>query len=337
MKKIDVYKRLAEAYGHPDSKFLPMILQTMVKEREAEILLALPASVKEIAEKLNREMFTINTILEKVYENGLVFYYFPSKKRKCYALINNFVDAILADKRINKKGKNFFKLWKQFSEEIDRVKVDDYSPGSRVLPIEKAIMRKDEILPYESVKEIIKGARERAIMECACRKRQQSCDTPLDTCMVFNNAAEYMLSRNAARKISVKEAIKVLNKCEEIGLVHETSSSAYGLEFICNCCPCCCYFLKRYFRYGSRKKSIRSRYRSKINRSLCINCGVCVKRCYFNALVMIKGKLVQRPKNCVGCGLCAAKCPANAVELIPVESPSFISKISGEHLFALKL
>ena len=41
-----------------------------------------------------------------------------------------------------------------------------------------------------------------------------------------------------------EEAYDVLRKAEEAGLVHMTSNLESGHGYICNCCGCCCGFLK---------------------------------------------------------------------------------------------
>ncbi len=49
--------------------------------------------------------------------------------------------------------------------------------------------------------------------------------------------------------------------------------------------------------------------------SLCIGCGKCVTRCYFNARNMIGERVQYNPQQCYGCGLCISTCPVNAIEL----------------------
>ncbi len=45
----------------------------------------------------------------------------------------------------------------------------------------------------------------------------------------------------------------------------------------------------------------------------CSGCGKCVRFCYFNALALVKGKVLLFPEVCHGCGGCIHVCPQNAV------------------------
>ena len=53
----------------------------------------------------------------------------------------------------------------------------------------------------------------------------------------------------------------------------------------------------------------------------CINCGICVSRCYFGGRIMIEGKISFNPEECYGCGLCVNTCPTNDIELIRRKFP----------------
>ncbi len=48
----------------------------------------------------------------------------------------------------------------------------------------------------------------------------------------------------------------------------------------------------------------------------CRMCGLCVKRCPYNALSQNGGTIAVEPMLCRRCGLCAASCPENKLELV---------------------
>jgi energy-converting hydrogenase A subunit P len=60
----------------------------------------------------------------------------------------------------------------------------------------------------------------------------------------------------------------------------------------------------------------------------CIQCGICAKRCPFDAyyrdgsVIEIKGKMRKRvlfeAEKCFGCGLCATACPTEAITMKPL-------------------
>ncbi|HEY9113531.1 MAG TPA: nitroreductase family protein [Bacteroidales bacterium] len=55
-----------------------------------------------------------------------------------------------------------------------------------------------------------------------------------------------------------------------------------------------------------------------INEALCNGCGLCVKVCSDNSLMMFEGKAHENPNphfGCIACGHCMAVCPTDAIEI----------------------
>jgi len=52
----------------------------------------------------------------------------------------------------------------------------------------------------------------------------------------------------------------------------------------------------------------------------CNGCGICVEKCRFKALKMVKNKPILIPFLCEGCGLCKIVCPQKAIKLKPVKN-----------------
>ena len=61
-----------------------------------------------------------------------------------------------------------------------------------------------------------------------------------------------------------------------------------------------------------------------IDKSKCIGCGICEKRCQLDA-IYINNKIASIDlTRCLGCGLCVSTCKQNAINLIPVKQPKEI-------------
>jgi len=60
----------------------------------------------------------------------------------------------------------------------------------------------------------------------------------------------------------------------------------------------------------------------------CNGCGICVEKCRFKALKMIKNKPVLIPFLCEGCGLCQTICPQKAIKLKPVKNGEIKIKLT---------
>jgi NAD-dependent dihydropyrimidine dehydrogenase PreA subunit len=225
----------------------------------------------------------------------------------------------------------FLDLWQEFMEKewpevARRISEMLPKPFTRMIPVNVAIQAKTHIVDFESVIDMVKKARILAVTKCTCRLTARKCDRPLEACIQVNNAAAYALSRGTGRKITAEEALDILKKAEEAGLIHVTMNRHEVDHFICNCCPCCCQTMPILIKGGIRVVDP-SRYRAEIVTERCTGCGTCHERCYFGAIGWENGEgsvsRVEESK-CMGCGLCRVTCPEEAIELVEVRPESFI-------------
>ncbi len=68
----------------------------------------------------------------------------------------------------------------------------------------------------------------------------------------------------------------------------------------------------------------------------CTFCGECARACEFNALAVLKKKVMVFPELCHGCGVCSFVCPENAVregeKIIGVVEIGVVSRPAGDDL-----
>jgi len=57
----------------------------------------------------------------------------------------------------------------------------------------------------------------------------------------------------------------------------------------------------------------------KVDETKCTYCGKCAEVCAYNAIAVIKGKVLTFPELCHGCGACSYLCPENAISEINKE------------------
>ncbi|UCE45088.1 MAG: 4Fe-4S binding protein [Methanobacteriota archaeon] len=332
----DVYSRLSKAYmDGMESAFLPEILELFLSEPEARFLLSLPGTIDDVASKLGEERAAVTKTLEEFYKRGFVLRK-ESTDGMVYALVNDLLDFLLHDKlvfdRLSDAGlkNHFLDLCNElFEKELSQhPSLSELAvPRARVIPVEKMIpMKWGEVLPLEKISTVLESATVIAQTECTCRVMARNCDNPTDVCIIFNDFANIFIDRGVAQKITKEEAISILEKCEELGLVHSLNNSdSTGLEFLCNCCTCCCMVLRGMALMGKEDICFKSRYLSKPNSEKCTACGICVDRCQFDAISIKNDKAIIDEDKCFGCGLCASGCPEEAIELVCVRDHAHIT------------
>jgi Pyruvate/2-oxoacid:ferredoxin oxidoreductase delta subunit len=184
----------------------------------------------------------------------------------------------------------------------------------RVIPAQKAV-ESEWILPYDDVKAILMSAKTFRLSDCICRVQQdqigRKCDFPLKICLGFSSTESPPNPNNISRE----EALAVLDKAEEIGLVHTVSNVMKGIGYVCNCCGCCCGILRGITEWGIENSVAHANYYAVIDPDECLNCGTCRKRCQVHAISEQDGLSVVDPKRCIGCGLCVTGCPNSAAKL----------------------
>jgi len=287
------------------------------------LLLATPGDATTVAQGAGREETEVGQALCDPYMRGLVYITTHMDGQPVWDVIDSgrFVDCVLFDSRYDHYGDEFFDLWREFLNR-EMVIHEPSQESLRVLPVEEVI-HSTRILDIESTLSIVRSARRVAVQRCPCRTRERRCDNPLDVCISVDGLADYVVSRQLGREITPHEAIRILKRCESLGLVHQTVNSDQP-DVICNCCPCCCSLLRSIVHHGIRAASAASRFRSVVDEDSCVNCLVCTDACHFSAMVGEGGQRILVAHNCFGCGLCAHTCPQGAIELVEAYPPEHI-------------
>ena len=198
------------------------------------------------------------------------------------------------------------------------------TPLARVIPVEEAVIPDVEVMPYEQLSRMLDRVQTFALAQCACRVSVHGCDKPRDVCLLCDRVAEFLADRGLAQRITRAQAEDVLRRAEEAALVHTVNNSQDRLNFVCNCCPCCCTVLRGLTELHLPSAFARSRWRAEVNAGLCLDCGVCEEeRCPVGAVRVTDGVAQVDPDGCIGCGLCVSTCPAGAVRMKRrVEAPA---------------
>ncbi len=325
--KRGILRQVASGLGYPDSANLLEILDILLSEEEALWITALPATARQLAERVGGDEEDIAAGLRGLFMRGLVFIAEHTDQGPRYVTdqsATHLMDMILYDSRYKRLGTHFVDLWRDFyNSELVHAPRSPERMHFRILPVGEEIEDDRRILPYEHVSEIVRQARRIAVQPCPCRVRERACDTPLETCISLDRAADYFISRQIGREIDTEEALAILRRAEELGLVHETENIDRP-TVLCNCCPCCCVFLRAITRYQKQHVIARSRYCAAIDGEKCTLCETCLGRCHFGAIRREGNGLAVDRECCFGCGLCATACPSEAIAMLEVRKPEHI-------------
>jgi ferredoxin len=187
----------------------------------------------------------------------------------------------------------------------------------RVVPAHAALGA-ETIMPYDDVRAILLAAKSFHVSDCICRKEQdlvgtRRCAFPLDVCLSFS-AHERPLGPG---DLTQEEALALLARTEQVGLVHTVSNVRQGMGYVCNCCGCCCGLLRGITEFGIEHSVARANYLAVVDEAACIGCGLCVERCQVGAVILAGGLAVVDVARCIGCGLCVTGCPDRVAHLVP--------------------
>ncbi|MCK5414193.1 MAG: 4Fe-4S binding protein [Thermoplasmata archaeon] len=199
-----------------------------------------------------------------------------------------------------------------------RQKLEEGKRGpSTVIPVNMVIPARQRILTDAQVREILTTSDSVGITQCGCRVSEGNCTSPLDVCIVVGMSDEDIAKDEDTEPFSVEEALEVLDRTSDLGLVHITlwdgSHTPYA---ICSCCPCCCHELLAMSRFGYSDQVIVSDFIAEHDEDACEGCGTCVGRCHFGAFTDIDDGVDFDKEACFGCGLCALTCPSDAISMV---------------------
>ena len=185
-----------------------------------------------------------------------------------------------------------------------------------------------EVLDYERASEIIRSATCRGISLCYCRHKakllDKACKAPLEICMSFNTSAHSLVRAGYARVVDNAEGLDLLQQAYEQNLVQFGENVRQGVNFICNCCGCCCEAMIAGRRFEVRHPIHTSNFIPGVNEGDCNGCGKCVIVCPVEAIGLVSYNDSQRLNRkkarvddeiCLGCGVCTRVCPTHSIQL----------------------
>lgn len=324
----DVYKRLAKKLdelpnGFPatESGVELKILKKIFTPEEAEMTLKMrpiPETVEVVAERLGKPVAEMQKILDNMVEKGQIGS-FKMFGQQMYMLFP-FVIGIY-EFQLNRMDKEMTELFEEYAPSLVRT-VGAFEPAAaRVVPISTQIKADLHVHRYEDMRRMIAEAKSFELMECICKKERalegHPCAYTTQICLAFSPEENAFEKYPKGKSVSKDEALKVMEKAEEEGLVHCTYNVEEGQVFVCNCCPCCCGILRGIKEFNAPHVLAKSNFVAVIDQDTCAACGVCAdERCPMDAIVEEDGSYRVVAERCIGCGVCTPTCPTESITLV---------------------
>jgi NAD-dependent dihydropyrimidine dehydrogenase PreA subunit len=355
----------AGGFQFPFSETVHEILKRTIKDENLDFVLAFQEKTSQTMEQLKESsglsedeilkkadaLAKMGVIINQPNRSGVMVYQiFPLHRQFEYIFMRN-----LEKTEENYEIANLFAKLNEEHAEIVQAQYDGYNNAlkrmpamDRTIPIlqnletgeeinvivnEELEVPEEKILPTQKIRELIEKADDIAVGNCYCRQHQEFLGNPCHmidltpSCMTLGKSARHTSNHGFSKMVSKEEALEILKKCEDAGLVHKAyhkyGNSAAEEVAICNCCNCCCMTARDCLIFPVVNET---NYLAEIDEDLCIGCGTCVDLCYNKAIELNDDDIAERIEEyCAGCGVCAYHCPENAISLI--EGPRMVRMI----------
>ena len=325
--------------GAPTSDTLYSILQILFDEKEARLVALLPIKpfTAETASRVWKlDLAETSRTLESLAERALLVDT-QTRRGTIYTLpppMAGFFEFSLMRVRGDIDQKALSELFHQYlhveEEFIRALFTDGETQLGRVFVNEMALSAANavHVLDYERAGEVIRTARHRGVGMCYCRHKMahldRACDAPLDICMTFNGSADSLIRHGHARVMDVQEGLDLLEQARDRNLVQFGENVREGVNFICNCCSCCCEAMIVARKFGRLNPVHTTNFLPEVDAERCNGCGKCVAACPVEALTVATAGDPNRPERrraqldediCLGCGVCVRACSRDGLSL----------------------
>lgn len=209
-------------------------------------------------------------------------------------------------------------------------------PTLRTIKLNATLPVKHKVLPYEVLEKYLSKFKVFAIQTCSCRNAAKLSGNPCkrtdeNFCVSAGLLADRVIKGGVGRQVNLDELMEIMKRAEKEGLVHETINVKSSSVFICNCCSCCCGFLKSVKELKNRGAIATPNFQPVINASICQACKKCMKLCPMEAISHqeVTNEMIISLAECIGCGVCASNCPQNAISLIKIRNIAPVNNLIG--------
>jgi ferredoxin len=338
--------------GAPPAKLLYRILALLFTEQEAELVASLPlrpftvekaaknwrVSLDEAQKTLQR--LAGRALLVDIQLNGETEYVLPPPMAGFFEFALMRTRGDIDQKLLSELYEQYITVEEDFIRQLfltGKTQLGRVFVQEEVLSSEHAL----HVLDYEKATLVIETASDIGVGLCYCRHKRQhqgrACDAEMEICMTFNTVASSLIRSEYARRIERSECRELLHKAWEQNLVQFGENVQNGVNFICNCCSCCCEAMLAAQRFGHERPVHTSNFIARVE-SNCSGCGRCLVVCPVKVISLeveradgLGRKQARIDESlCLGCGVCARNCRISALTMQPRQK-RVITPVNSTH------
>ena len=281
-------------------------LASIVTDEMADVALKMkvrkPMTLPELVKATGKPAGELEPLLQQMAVVGLLEYNWENPRREKQYILPMFVPGSAEFFNMNKQQIADHPEVTAFFERMTFLPLEHITAmvppggagiGMHVIPVEKAIETENRSADIEHISHWLKKYDGKyAAGPCSCRMSRaamgEGCgDDPDDWCIGVGDMADYLVETNKGHYVTYDEVMKILQKAEDNGFVHQITNidGENKIFAICNCNVNVCNALRTSQLFNTPNMS-RSAYVARVE-----------------------------PENCVACGRCVEYCPAGAVKL----------------------
>ncbi|MEG0778219.1 MAG: FAD-dependent oxidoreductase [Oscillospiraceae bacterium] len=286
-------------------------LEPVVSDEMAEAALGMKRreyiSAKKLAPKCKKSVEETQKLLLQLEDVGVI----ESRTTNGYDefMLPIYVPGIFELMVLNKEQAEKHPQISRAFEQFTRDRIGPLAPNMplgngamRVIPVETALDGGTRQASYEEISYWLdKYDPSISVGDCQCRRSRrlmgEGCGhLEEDMCIIVGDTAESCIRTGKTRRVTKQEALDIIKRAEENGLMHQVTNmdGPDKIFAICNCCVCSCFAL-RTSQYFNAPNMSRSNYLAKVDKEKCVACGQCVETCPANAVKLGQKLCTEKP------------------------------------------
>jgi Pyruvate/2-oxoacid:ferredoxin oxidoreductase delta subunit len=321
--------------GAPPSKTLYDILSILFSHREARLISKLPIRVfhaRQAARAWGKPLAETRRILQglcrkalliDIRQNGRMVYCLPPPMAGFFEFSLMRMRNDIDQKTLAELLYRYINVEEDFAEALF---ARGNTPLGRTYICEEQLPEHPdlEVMEHERATYVIQTAETIGASLCYCRHKMdvvgKACDAPRNICLTLNTTAGALIRHGHAQPVDAPQALDILQLAKGHHLVQFGENVRQQVNFICNCCKCCCEGMIASRRFAMAQPVATTNYLPVIDSQNCTGCEQCSQLCPVEAIMprsvhSSNGRVRIDTDLCLGCGVCANGCPVDAIEM----------------------